>query len=374
MNHDESIMVFVSTNLWSPLHGDTMTVKLQQIQYNRTDPNFPKNPPKPFLFYSQKRMEKGMTKAQIATELGYRNLTKGCRRITEWESTRAFPSITIKNRYHEILDIQKEELLEGIRQYQLQIPYQYSLTSPNIDLLAQYHHCLLQNAETIIQNPQFHQCKLEGIQLFVAFSGTCHLTLGGLIRTWSQGDFQTASHYLLHGGGSPLSGSHILYGFTKTAPHTYEKMGHVFSPFIDGIRSIMVNVDKSKLDSAWSLPQILAHLNIAVPNSSIMVEGEAIAEYNFQSKTLEFHSSMDGSIATKLQSPIKIDCSDEFPEPHEQPQYHPDATFSRWRICRQNIQRDNLPILHWNFDLPIIVSQKLIQSIESGKLKSIGLY
>ena len=308
----------------------------------------------PFLFIREQREKKGIRCAYIAKVLGYKNITKGSRKILSWEET-AFPNAQIQQQYLDCIGISLEEVQQAYEAYTQSLPYLYTEHPCNHALIAQYHQLLLTHIATIKTNPQWYHCTMEHIFFGLAFMGCHEIRLGPLLEAWHDGLFQNPEKYALCGTGSPLSGSHTLQIFSKTPPHTIEQSRYFFSPLMKNIKPLGFG-DKHPI-SLWSLPQIIAQLGGKVEKCTIQKQGTTIGCYDYHNQTLDI---------TLEKSTMHLCC--ELPPPYAKSEVALDSTYQDWQICAQNIQYRDKTIVHWDYDLPPIVAQLLVMELHKNNV------
>lgn len=256
------------------------------------------------------RESKGWRRPQLAERMGYKNLSKGCSRIADWESGRDMPRGDRPEVLKEALGDpgpKYEELLNAFnveRRRQIALGYAeesrvYGVEWSEMRMLAEHHQVLLDNAEVILERPEFYRIHLVRNRVRVAYIGGASLCLGALLEGWLDGSLISKLGgeplHVLSVGMSPLSGSVSGFGFLSDG-----KLKNTGNPALKSVTGELLQKMRG-LDggvTGWNLGQLLATLGVTLPEVSIGRKGEEpLWRYDFSSFTMR---SPDGEVDVSL--------------------------------------------------------------------------
>jgi len=159
--------------------------------------------------------EEGFSRQQLVEHLGYQNANKGLRRVDAMFGGKK-PGL-LRQRLCELLRVTDEvaDIIDAAesRSQELQVE-----ADAELDLLEQYREALIEHARQIAADEDLRLAlPSEDAVMDVAYLGTRHLPLGALLERWrSQRNLpRQKRHYIVGGGGSPLSGSGSMWGFVE---------------------------------------------------------------------------------------------------------------------------------------------------------------
>ena len=215
------------------------------------------------------------------------------------------------------------------------------------------------------------------------------MILGGLVSMWSDGLFQTSTHYLLRGGGSPLSGRQTFVGFKKKKPHAVEALNSVYRPLASHLGPLMQRVRQLRTEySVWSLTQYLAILGVEVPSVSIYTDEQILAVYTPKNASLEFSDCANWGDERiefpllrkdlKTQTKNSFSTSAVYGPPKERGRLIVGDVLTgqmgawkgerwsylgkcgRWKLEPGKICLNEVSLIYWDQDLPCLVAQYLV--------------
>ena len=166
--------------------------------------------------------------------------------------------------------------------------------------------------------------------------------LGQLLEAWRDGVLKRGDLYFYKGIGSPLSGTHKVYGFSTEDGRTQSVPQGLGS--YSGTRQLCRAYQTSQ--SKWSLGQVLVDLGLQLPATIIYQHGVAIGQYDYANHILTLHNQT-------------WDLSYEFISPHEATIIGTDMSLQQFVLHRQNIKHEGNVLAHWTQDLPPIVAQHI---------------
>ena len=335
------------------------------IAYEPQWTGFPKATNPPFKFLTQFRKEKGIKTSHIADYWGYTNLSKAGRRIIQFEENAHAWEPEAIERYLTYLGITRENWNQALREYQHSLPFIYRETDYTMKLIIQHFRFLQEQTDLVLHNHQFSRIPLHEVRTGLAYCGGQSFTLGTLLHLWKQGDFQTPTHLLIRGGGSPLSGANCFFGVQKEYPHLFEKLENIGYQTSSGERRTLGSwigpilsklKEQKKQPSSWSLSQFLAECSPDISPCILLCEGTPIGQYDYKTKTLFLSDDSPFGAYQK-------NCAALLPSPDEIVEIQLQEQYSDWKIWKQNIQYRSDVVIHWKEDLPFAVAQQLTQQL-----------
>ena len=179
-------------------------------------------------YLSAARKKAGLNRGQLAAAVGYRNLGKGCKRVTAWEAGQQMPSAAQFENLAVALGLEQSELSEwleateaALRLGQRMNEQDGSALAAERTLIAEHYDILLRRADDVLEQPAWRKVTLIGAGYSIAYIGSGIFTLGELIAAWSAGqltvDCKTCGSVfrIVAISGSPLSGSGLVTGFCR---------------------------------------------------------------------------------------------------------------------------------------------------------------
>jgi len=302
-------------------------------------------PPPPRTFLQDHFVRTGLKRSEIARQIGYKNLSKGSRRIIDWiEAEKVDPDI-YGDRFLEVLGVTREALhQENMRHHRLWASTViYRENNFEYRMLARHVNLLLEHQERICSIEQWAQIHLPDIGLFAMYVTTPSIRLGQLLKSWIDTPMRQGDFFILKGIGSPFSGRHHVYGFDRNTPEKLERREQVFSRMSDVIGQFN---PRDKRLSTWSLGQLLVKLGVELPPTKIYVERDEVGQYDYISQTLTLHGKTYNFHDTLSQI---LD--------HTRKVIHP--TLNNAVLYKQNIQLKGRILCHWDQDLPPTVAEQV---------------
>ena len=343
------------------------------------------------------REQRGIKRSTLAKALGYKNMSKGCRRIVSWERGDGFPNDEHSTHIIRVLSLSQAEWLDAQhpidQAHSKDRLFQHAQSKVEISVrqgCVENHKRLLQQVDEILETPNLSQIPIHGQHMGMMYvGGAVNMILGGLLSMWSEGLFQTERHYLLRGGGSPLSGRQTFVGFEKEEPHSVESLTSVYRPLAPSLGPLMQHVRQLKTEySVWSLSQYLAVLGVDVPSVEIHTEDGLLGMYTPKNASLELSNSSEwGEGVTQfplLRKDLKTQIKPSF---STSTVYGPSKEKGRlvvgniltgqmgawkgerwsfegnsgsWTLRPGQICLNEIPLIYWERDLPSLVAQHLV--------------
>ena len=177
---------------------------------------------------SSQRRKRGLSRAQLATKMGYQNVSKGASRIADWETGRDYPRgdrLSVLRAGLECDTDTPRKLLEAFL-VQAKQTDQTKRRETNrrarvgleeLHLLRQHAVLLRDHSRAILNSPEDGLIRIGQAIAQLAYIGSTTLTLGQLLQSWADGtlrsDDESGSLYIVRIAGSPLSGRHQVTGF-----------------------------------------------------------------------------------------------------------------------------------------------------------------
>lgn len=327
--------------------GDSMNTKLS-IQIDLEQCRFEDfNPPDPNQHFLSSKVEiQTRSLSQLAKDIGYRNLSKGTRRIHQWISASTVPDTQQGNLFLDILEISRTELNQANTAHQEQIQQQriYRENQFEQQLLRTHFDLLMTNAVKIIQKKQYSNAFLPKVGVFMYYAKVPSIRLGQLLDAWKNGRMQLEDFMAIRVVGSPLSGTHRAQGFHRQDLSTWLYKPQIFPRLNDVIKEFLPSVMD---DSGWSLGQIVADLGGHIEPTQIFSDRDNIGVYDYRTRMLTLHN-------------IEYDLTDLFQRP-DLPVVVEQNHRSHITMRKQNLQIDGRILCHWNQDLPPIVAEQIVR-------------
>ncbi|MBM74750.1 MAG: hypothetical protein CMK59_05070 [Proteobacteria bacterium] len=354
-------------------------------------------------WFKENREQRNISRGTLAKALGYKNLSKGSRKIVSWERGEAFPNKEDSQRIIRAFNISMTEWVkaqdpvdDAYRIEDLLAQSRASVEDSTRKILIENHELLLGRADEILKSPNLSQIAIHGQNMGMMYvGGVVNMILGGLISMWREGKFQTQSHYLIKGGGSPLSGSQKFVGFKKTVPHEIDMLHSVYSPLASNLGPLMQHVRRLKKDhrySVWSLSQYLAVIGVDVAPMNIYKNGEILGRYIPKKARLELTQASEWGVGAfefplllgdiNKNHKIEFTVSSIYGPPvkngrvvvgdiltgqmgaWEGEVWIFKGKVGRWTLTPSQLLLDDEPLIYWECDLPPLVARQLIYLYE----------
>ena len=278
----------------------------------------------------ERRMALSWSRTDLATNMGYRNISRGCQRIAQWERGCTLGLLDTPNgvdteAHKELVDqVPPTERLQKLSEaldlsLETLIDYRASILSTFASSHARYlrirefkrhtqeserylikAHCklLLDHAYDITTHNQFSAIQLSSCGVRASFLGAADYTLADLLALAS-GELRSAcaacggDFWNLKVSGSVLSGAHTAAGFcdAESCDQTTQCLpeGLKFGRFARAC--LKVAQSGGKRSSHWSLVQLIHYLGGSVPAVEIYSnQFEVFAHYDPNALTLFFES------------------------------------------------------------------------------------
>jgi len=166
----------------------------------------------------------GLKRSAVARAVGYTNLSKGAKRVFDWERGKFGPMLDAAA-YYAALELD-DAPIDAARAHAEAIRGRIEglgRESKNAEhaLLRENIHLLRASAERIATDPRLAGVRSPAMSIRVLWMGGGALSLGGLTTAWAAGSLvaETEEHgpvYLFDGGGSALSGAGLCTGIDET--------------------------------------------------------------------------------------------------------------------------------------------------------------
>lgn len=307
------------------------------------------NPPVPVQDFLKQRVDAyPHPPSQLAQAIGYRNLSKGTRRIREWISSSTVPQTEYGDRFMECINTSRTELNQANRIHQ-QLVLQSRIYNENQFepyVLRIHFNLLMTHAQKIITTHQWNNILLPKVGVFMYYARVPSIRLGQLLSSWQNGGMQLNDFMAVRVVGSPLSGTHKAQGFYRHDLSTWVSKPQIFPRLNDAIKGFLPAI---KENSGWSLGQVIADLGGEIEPTQIFVEQECIGYYDYKHHILNLHHN-------------EYDLSELFGHPEypigDEPNHESPVV-----MRKQNIQINGQILCHWNQDLPPIVAEQIVRII-----------
>ncbi len=165
-----------------------------------------------------------LKRSAVAVASGYRNLSKGSRRVADREKGIVTPLVD-EDGYYACLQVDPDEFRAAFaRADDIEARIQqlgWDVTAAERQLLARHAGLLLRSAATIGKEPLLATVRSPAVAVRILWAGGGSLSLGTLTRAWAAGALvaDTDEHgpvYLFEGAGSALSGSGRCTGVDRS--------------------------------------------------------------------------------------------------------------------------------------------------------------
>ena len=321
----------------------SIQIDLESSRFDRFNPPTPNH-----LFLQSKLNAAHLTISQLATDIGYQNLSKGTRRIREWITTSDVPNTKQGHLFLNVLNTSRTELNQANQAHEQYHQQQRIYTENRFEqqLLCTHFDLLMSNAEQIIQTQQWSNVFLPKVGVFMYYAKVPSIRLGQLLDAWQNDRMQMDDFMAVRVVGSPLSGTHRAQGFDRHDLHNWITKPQIFPSLNDAIKGFLPAVTEN---SGWSLGQIVTHLGGNLPPTPIFIEREQIGHYDYNHQILTLHNT-EHDLSERFKHP---DCQVVLEHNHR----------SHITMRKQNIQINDQILCHWNQDLPPIVAEEIVHNL-----------
>ena len=218
------------------------------------------------------REQLGLSRNDLASMMGYTNLSKGSSRIASWEKAETMPVGWQRKRLAQALPF--GSLSEGLATYdeaskQLRAWRAYLEQTDHharVQLwkfLARHHERLQAHHDEILSNPAWAGAVVPGAVCGMANMGGHALTLGTLVTGWLQGFLRHEDGLIFQLTGSPLSGRHTLTGIRHQQQQSWQHHHGWMTSAIPARQH-------ARFPPSWVSPlEVLAQLGAEVPSIRI---------------------------------------------------------------------------------------------------------
>ena len=167
------------------------------------------------------REEANLRRIDVAKSMGYKNLSKGAWRLSEWEKGASTPDAGQLARLRQVLSIPRLDDLVSRERHAAHSAADDATRRAHADreaalrqwrLLARHVDVLVAARAAISAEPSWARARVAESTVQVAYIGCAALTLGALVSGWAEGWMRHDGALLFSAGGSPLSGRHFLTG------------------------------------------------------------------------------------------------------------------------------------------------------------------
>ena len=144
-------------------------------------------------WFRRVREQRGVKRSTLATALGYKNMSKGCRLIVSWERGDVFPNEENSNHIMQVLNLSQAQWLEAQKSVDeaLSKDRMFDQAQENVEksirkALVENHTLLLQHVDDILECPNLSQIPIHGQHMGMMYvGGAVNMILGGLVSMWS---------------------------------------------------------------------------------------------------------------------------------------------------------------------------------------------
>lgn len=163
----------------------------------------------------RQREQQGLKRSDVARALGYQNLSKGCRRIVQWEEGRP-GTVLDPAAYFAVLGLEgHDESAALARANRLQRRIEglgHPAVDADRDLIRAHAQRFVRQVDAICNQPHLAGVRSPAMQLRVLWMGGRALSLGALVTAWTTGRLMAQDDHdepvmLFDGAGSALSGA-----------------------------------------------------------------------------------------------------------------------------------------------------------------------
>lgn len=163
----------------------------------------------------RQREQQGLKRSDVARALGYQNLSKGCRRIVQWEEGRPDTALD-PAAYFAALGLEghdeSQTLARADRLQQRIEGLGRSVVNADRDLIRRNAPRFVRQADAICRQPRLAGVRSPAMHLRVLWMGGRALSLGALVSAWTTGRLTARDDHddpvrLFDGAGSALSGA-----------------------------------------------------------------------------------------------------------------------------------------------------------------------
>lgn len=239
----------------------------------------------------QKRESRGLRPIDLARALGYKNTSKGCRRIQTWESDGVRPDPSQVRLLQQALGLTAEQWSAELAAMRAAAgPLPADIAQQTKHLLARHGALLLSQRERLQSAEGWRGLVLTGLSFGMMYiGGEGGIYLQDLLQAWSEGRLQVETDagpvWLYSGGGSPLSGMHTMQGFEVRTGACGSYPGAFLPTRRRATAEIRAMVQATRARSGrpshWSLPQLLSQLGIKQPAADLHRAGVPAGRYDF---------------------------------------------------------------------------------------------
>lgn len=264
------------------------------------------------LTYAREQL--GLSRGQLARQMGYKNLGRGGQQLQRWESSCRIPPVERVVVLARHLDMPIMDLLnlrdQDLQRQKLEEASWRRLLArgaagyrADLQLVKTNYEALMTQRRRIVSEPLWAGIALADAGLLLAYLGARPMTLGDLLEAWSQ-DRMTVrccdcggSFRLFRLAGSPLSGRHQIQGFCSQCgqdhqhrlpdrPKLLRFAASLNKKLIDHPaqrpdRGALMDLTDSQAETPWCLSQLLVHLGLEAPDLHLEDRGgRPLARYS----------------------------------------------------------------------------------------------
>jgi len=251
-----------------------------------------------------RREELGLKRSAVARHCGYHNVSKGSRRIADWETGDMGPLLD-ESKYFELLRISETSIqaeLRRARQIHTRIErLGYDSMAAERRLLRANAACFRDNTKMILGDPNLSGVRTPAAALSMLWVGGGPIPLGNLVAAWKAGALvaDTDDHgpvYLYAGSGSPLSGAGSCVGVDQAG--AARSISRSPSRFFRGHtpeqwRRKLPPSGKSLADAVVDLGGTAPRTHVYLLDQNAVPEEGPIILYNPVKRELELASGLD---------------------------------------------------------------------------------
>jgi transcriptional regulator with XRE-family HTH domain len=252
------------------------------------------------------RMQHGMSRRELARQMGYANLDVGCARIADWECGQTEPKSEQVQGLADALELGNEHLhdwVEEIHHERTQLTRRRRLLATMIDsasrrdqtLVALHYAELVEHLSQIIAWPSWRDIRVGASKVELTFTGGFTPTLGMYLANWREDNFtvaptmQKSRYYVLEVTGSPLSNMHALTGFEASKPQITYGRRHDRATLLEFVAPLFQTrrLWAEPSPTPWTVGQLLTRLGAYVEDICLVdLEGTSIGSYSHKSASI----------------------------------------------------------------------------------------
>jgi len=244
------------------------------------------------------RVQLSLSRRELAQQMGYRNLDKGCSRLADWEAGRDVPRGDRVEVLCRALGQELGELQVLLNDFSAAVAQQEAAAEQEqlrrqavdlaaLKLLTKHHRLLLDHAKTILEDPFLAAIRVPAVSIQLAYLGARSLRLGELLGGWLEGSLvifeESGDLYVLRVAGSPLSGRGQVLGVSEGV-EDFQARG--LTALQGRLGSLLKSAHRGPLEeTGWSLSQLIADLGEPVEDAVLHDQsGKELGRYQHRER------------------------------------------------------------------------------------------